>query len=303
MAPGRLAGRNLVLLLLLGVLWGVAFMFITLGLRPGDASFSPLLFAALRFDLAGAVLLGVALWRRADLRPRSGAQWLAIGVAAFFNVCLYHALLFVGQPHTTEAVAAVIVGLNPILTTVFSRWLLTDERVGLPGVLGLVMGLAGIALLATLKKGSLLDAQGLGELLIVGAIAAWAVGSILVRRTQHRMDVFAFTAWQMLVGALFLHVGALLFEGGGFARWTGEGAVSLGYLAIVSSAIGFVIYFTLLERLGPIRTNLVSHVAPVFATLAGIVFLGTPFEWRVLVAFVFIAGGFSLVARPARSTG
>jgi drug/metabolite transporter (DMT)-like permease len=62
-----------------------------------------------------------------------------------------------------------------------------------------------------------------------------------------------------------------------------------------------VIYFTLLERLGPIRSNLVSHVAPVFAFAAGVLVLGSPFEWRAVLAFLLIASGFTLVARPSAS--
>lgn len=71
---------------------------------------------------------------------------------------------------------------------------------------------------------------------------------------------------------------------------------------MVSSGFGFIIYFTLLGRVGPIRVNLVSHVAPVFATLAGIVVLMEPFQVRAAIAFVLIAAGFGLVARPSPPT-
>lgn len=295
MAAGRLAGRNLALLLALGAVWGTAFMFISLGLP----RFSPVLFAALRFDIAGGALLLVALARGARLMPRGRAQWTAIGIAAALNVGAYHALLFWGQRFTTPAVAAVIIGLNPVITTVLSTWLLSDERVGRSGALGLALGLGGIVVLATLKEGSFLDARGIGELAAVGAVLAWAIGSILVRRTKHGMDVFAFTTWQMLVGALLLHVVAPFADRPYFVIWDTAGIVSLLYLALASSSLGFVVYFTLLERVGPIRSNLVSHVAPIFAAIAGWVVLGSPFEWRAILAFLLIASGFMLVARPA----
>lgn len=295
MTQGRLAGSNLLLLLFLGALWGTAFMFITMGLP----HFSPLLFAALRFDIAGALVLLVAFARKSPLWPRTRAQWTAISIAAVLNVGTYHALLFWGQNFTTPAIAAVIVGLNPILTTVLSRMLLSDERVGWHGAVGLGLGMAGILILATFKQGNLLDLQGVAELAIVGAVAAWGLGSILVRRTKHGMDTFSFTAWQMLAGAALLHVSAFALEGGGRAAWNAPSLASLLYLAVVSSALGFVIYFTLLERIGPIRSNLVSHVAPIFAAATSFLFLGVPFEARAVLAFLFIAGGFGLVARPA----
>lgn len=300
MDKGRLAGRNLALLLLLGALWGTAFMFITLGVGEGRAfRDAPILFAAYRFDIAGLAILAVALWRRAPLRPATRRQWRAILVAAALNVGAYHALLFWGQRFTSQVVASVIVGLNPVITTALSTAILSDERVGWHGVLGLGLGFSGIVTLALLKGGSLLDARGVGELVIVGAIVSWSLGSILVRRSRHGMDVFSFTAWQMLVGALMLHATSLVLERGETVAWDAAGAASLLYLAIVSSAIGFLIYFTLLERIGPIRTNLVSHVAPIFAALAGYLVLRETFEPRAVLAFVLIASGFLLVARPA----
>src|SRR3970040_2168640 len=117
---------------------------------------------------------------RERVRQRGGAGGggAPLCVAAAFNVAGYHALLFWGQQFTTAGVAAIIVGLNPVLTTVFSRALLADERVGTGGVVGLALGMTGIVLLATLKQGNLLDLQGVAELAVGGAIASWCLGSV-----------------------------------------------------------------------------------------------------------------------------
>jgi drug/metabolite transporter (DMT)-like permease len=300
---GKLAGTNLLLLVFLGAIWGTAFMFITMGLGTGAAPrpfyHAPVLFAAFRFDIAGLAVLGIALWRRADLRPKGTKQWVAIGIASVLNVGAYHAFLFWGQRFTSEAVASVLVGLNPLITTLLSRWLLSDERVGWGGLVGLALAFAGVASLALLKGGSLLDAQGVGELAVIGAVASWSLGSILVRRQKHGMDVFAFTAWQMLVGAVLLHLSSLGLEGTPRIAWDGEALLALLYLALVSSAFGFVVYFTVMERVGPIRSNLVSNIAPIFAALAGFVVLHDRVELRAFVAFALIVSGFFLVARPA----
>ncbi|HEV8359443.1 MAG TPA: DMT family transporter [Candidatus Thermoplasmatota archaeon] len=289
---------DLGLLLALGAVWGTAFMFISLGLE----SFSPVLLAALRFDISGLTLLAVALaLRRGQLVPRGRRQWAAVGIAGLCNVAAYHGFLFWGQQFTTASIAAVIVGLNPVLTTAFSRALLEDERVGAAGLAGLGLGFGGIVLLASLKPGSLLDARGLGELAVVAAIAAWAMGSVLVKRQKHGMDVFAFIAWHSFAGAAVLHVAALGLEGGGRATWDLPGLTSLFYLAVVSSGLGFIVYFTLLERIGPIRSNVVSYLAPVSATVAAFVVLGQPFEARAGLAYALIAAGFWLIARPARA--
>lgn len=270
-------------------------MFISLGLR----SFSPILFAALRFDVVAVVLLLIAAARRrGPFLPRGRNQWTIVLVAGALMTGAYHAFLFWGQQYTTAGIAAVIVGLSPTLTTVFSRALLHDERVGRGGILGLAIGFLGIVILGALKPGSLLDVRGLGELAVVVAIASWAMGSVLVKRAKHGMEVFAFSAWQALVGAVLLHLSSFALEGRGKLVLDATGLVSLFYLSIVSSALGFIIYFTLVEHVGPIRVNLVSNLAPIFATASGILVLDEAFEWRAAFAFVLIVSGFYLVARP-----
>lgn len=293
MARG-LGSADLGLLLLLGGVWGAGFFFIAVGLR----DLSPFLLGALRFDVSAFVLLAYAMARSPRAwYPTGRRQWAIVTVVSILNILAYNALLNWGQQFTTAGVAAVIVGLNPVLTTVFSRGLLPDERVGLAGVAGLALGLGGIVVLATLKPGSLLDARGLGELAIVGAIAAWALGSVLVKRSRHGLKVVAFTAWQSLLGAGLLHVGALAFEGGGRMELTWTGATAVLYLALFSGGFGFALYYFLLDRIGPIRVNVVSYLAPVAANLLGIWVLHDPFEWRALAAFALIAVGFYLVTR------
>src|SRR6185503_544221 len=101
--------------------------------------------------------------------------------------------------------------------------------------------------------------------------ASWALGSVLVKRSKHGMEVFSFAAWQALVGALGLHITTFLLERGGAIRESTDGWSlswafgALLYLSVISSGVGFIIYFRLVETVGPIRVNLVSYIAPVFA--------------------------------------
>ena len=293
-AGQSVGGADLSLLLFLGVLWGTAFVFITVGLE----SFSPILLVALRFDITALVMFGIAAIRRkGSLLPRGRVQWTAIAIAAVFNITGYHALLFWAQQHTAAGLAAIIVGMNPVLTTVFSRGLLKDERVGAGGILGLALGMAGIVLIVALNPGGL-NLAGISELMIAGAIVSWSLGSVLVKRTRHGMDTFVFIAWQSLAGAGILHVLSLVLEGRGKAVLDPWGVTSLLYLAIASSALGFLIYFTLLGRIGPIRLNYVSQIAAAVAAVGGLLALGQGIEFRALAGFALIAAGLVLVTRP-----
>ncbi|HEX9816604.1 MAG TPA: EamA family transporter [Candidatus Thermoplasmatota archaeon] len=292
--------NDLLLLLFLASIWGTAFTFITIGLD----RFTPFLFASLRFDITGALLLAIAAIRRkGPLIPQTRNQWMTVITAGLLMTGAYHAFLFWGQDSTTSGIAAIIVGLSPVLTIVFTHAFLHDDRLGWRGILGVIVGLGGIIILGSLKEDQGFDAQFWGETAIVAAITSWALGSVLVKRAKHGMEVFSFAAWQALVGALGLHLTTFVLEGGGEIRESTDGwsltwaVASLLYLAVISSGIGFIIYFKLVESVGPIRVNLVSYIAPVFANIAAILILKEVLELRAIVAFALIVTSLTLVIR------
>ena len=296
----RTSSANALLIVLLSIIWGTAFLFITLGLH----DFSPFLFAALRFDIAGPLLLVVAFVRVGRKAfPRGAAQWQAVTATGILNILAYHAIVYWGQQFTQEAIASVIVGLNPILATAFSRLLLKDERVGRMAIAGLALGLAGIVLLQLLKPGQPLDIQGIGEIAVGVGVACWALGAVVSRRIDHKMPAVTLTAWQMIVGAALLHIVAFAFEGGGRASWTATGTSALLYLALLSSGFGYFLFFFLVPRVGAIRTTVVSTLTPISATVAGVLVLHDPVEARMLIAFALIVVSFALVTQPWSNHG
>ncbi|MFC7202384.1 DMT family transporter [Haloferax namakaokahaiae] len=290
--------RNLVLFMVLAAVWGSAFMAIKAGL----AYFPPVFFAAVRYDIAGLIMLAYAFYATETPLPRSRADWMEVGVGAVLLIAAYHALLFIGQtdPTVTSAAAAVIVSLNPVLTTGFAQGLLPDERLTAVGIVGLLLGLAGVAVLSELDPSNLLAGGTVAKLLIFGATAAFAFGSVLTRRIDSKMPIETMEAWSMLFGALLMHVLSVgLGESLADVVLSTEGIAALLYLALAASALGFLIYFDLLERLGPVEINLVSYVAPIFAALSGWLFLSEVPNASTAGGFALIFLGFVLLKRDA----
>jgi len=127
---------------------------------------------------------------------------------------------------------------------------------------------------------------------------AFALGSVFTRRIDDGLPIGTMEAWSMLLGAAVMHaVSVGLSEPVGAVRWTGEAVLSLLYLAVVASALGFLVYFDLLDRLGPIEINLVSYAAPAAAAATGVALLGeVP---TTGLGFVLILSGFVLLKRDA----
>ncbi|MBV0901192.1 DMT family transporter [Haloarcula salina] len=291
--------RNAILFVALAVAWGSAFTAIKAGL----AYFPPVLFAAFRYDLAGVMMLGYAAVVTDQWLPRSRADWAVVGIGGTLMIAAYHALLFVGELGTTSAAAAIVVSLSPILTTGFARAFLPDERLTPLGIVGLLVGFLGVVALSNPDPGNLLDPRTVSLSLVFLAAACFALGSVLTRRFDDDLAIETMEAWSMLLGALLMHgISAALSESVADVRWTGEALLALSYLVVVASALGFLIYFDLLERLGPIEINLVSYAAPVVAAATGLLVLGETPTVATGVGFACILVGFGLLKRDALRT-
>jgi len=288
--------RNLLLFLLLAAVWGSAFMAINLGLE----YFPPVTFAALRYEIAGVLMLGYAFWVADAPVPETRGEWLLVAIGAVFLIAAYHAFLFVGQtdPAVTSAVAAIIVSLSPVLTTTFARLLLPSERLTPLGIVGLLLGFAGVIVLVNPDPSNITGDGAGAKLLVLAASACFAFGSVLTRRGDAELEIETLEGWAMLLGGLLMHgIGLALGESHTAIEWTGEAVAALSYLAVAASAVGFLIYFDLLDRLGPIEINLVSYVAPVFAAIAGWLVLSEQLSPTTVAGFLLIFGGFVLIKR------
>ena len=289
--------RNLGRFLTLAAVWGSAFVAISAGLE----HFPPVLFAAFRYDIAGVFMLGYAAYAVDDWRPRGRGEWTLAAVGALLLIAAYHAFLFVGQQHTTAAAASIVVSLSPVLTTGFARLLVPSDALSPVGVAGLIVGLLGVAVIARPDSSDLLAADVVATLLVFCAAASFALGSVLTRRIDASLPIETMEAWSMLGGALAMHAVSLaLGEPLEPSAWTHPEALgALGYLSLVASALGFLLYFDLLERLGAVEINMVSYVAPVFAAVVGWLYLGEVVDAATVAGFALIAVGFVLVKREA----
>jgi drug/metabolite transporter (DMT)-like permease len=194
--------------------------------------------------------------------------------------------------------ASIMYGLSPVLAPVFAWWVLGD-RISWPGALGIGIALSGVVIVVQPSPSAVTDASVLGQLLVMGAAAAVALGSVLLQRVGPQMASPALTGWGMAVGAVLLH-GISLAAGESQASVVGIApvtALSLFVIGIPSTAVAYAIHFGLLARVGPVRTNLVAYVVPVFAALAGWLLLGAAVSAWTAVGFVVVVTGFAVVER------
>jgi len=269
-------------------MWGGAFVAIEIGL----ASVPPFWFAALRYLLAGTVVAAVAV-ATGRVRPEGRAEWLSIGVVGVFIVAGYPGLLYLGTMSISGAVAAVVVSLSPVLTTVLAG-LLLSESFDVTDALGLVFGLAGVAVIADPGGGSVPLA---GVALVFAGVSLFAMGSVGLRTLDSDLPTAALQGWGMLLGAGLLSVGAVVRgEPLPVGITSGTALSAFAYLALIAGVLGYLTYFELLKRIGPVRVNLVAYLEPVTAALLGWAVLGNAPTTTMAVGFLLVFCGFAFAS-------
>lgn len=295
-SDGMSMARSAALFCLLAAVWGTAFVGIKLGL----SFFPPVLYAALRYELAGAVMLAFVAATETDWIPRERGALGSIAVRALFVFAGFHALLFIGQQYITSAVAAILVGLNPLFTVGFARAILPTERLSSRGIVGVVLGLVGVLVLAHPDPTTLLTASVVGKVLVAAGVVSFALGSVLAQRVETDMGLRPITAWSMFLGGILAHLMSLtLGESIASVQWTGTAIAALVFIALVPGAFGFFLYFDILERVGSIQANLVNYVVPLFTAVYGWLVFGEVPGLYAITGFVVILSGFALLKWPA----
>ncbi|MXV61751.1 EamA family transporter [Natronorubrum sp. JWXQ-INN-674] len=280
-------------ILLFGVLalvWGTAFTAIEIGLE----TLPPLLFAALRLDIAAAVFVAAVALGRLEWRPRTRADLALILSNGILVIGAHFAFSFTGQSYVSSGVAAIVLSFAPIITPIIAVRLLPTERVRLTDVLGLGTGLVGVVAIAL--AGGSLDGQLLGIGLLVASAVVFAFGSVLTERWTAALPTMSLHAWSMVTAAAFLHAASYASSGSAIrdVTWTPSAAVALAYLGIVATAGGFFCYFVLLNRIGATNVSLINYATPVVAAIFGATLLGEQLTAATAAGFALIVVGFGL---------
>jgi drug/metabolite transporter (DMT)-like permease len=225
---------------------------------------------ALRYALASGLLAGLArITGRALPRPRGVEWWWLIGVAgtglALFNVAVVRAV-----DRAEPAVVAVAMSCVPVLLAVIGP-VLTGHRPAGRVVLAAVVVTAGAVLVEGTGR-----TDGVGALWAVVVMTCEAAFTLLAVPVLGRLGAWAVSAHTTWIAAALLVIGGVGFDGPlAVGRLTGHELLAIGYLAVVMTALAFVLWYSAVGRLGPGRTGLLTGVAPMAAAGAGVL-LGGP---------------------------
>jgi drug/metabolite transporter (DMT)-like permease len=276
-------------------LWGGTYPATKVGLE----AFPPILLAAFRLDLAAVLLLVYATSSFDYWRPRCRRDWLAVLSGGVLTLAGYSVMLNIGQQSVPSAIAAILAGLIPLLTIGFARVFLPEEHFGMRELLGVSLGFVGLVLITQPDMANLQAADTVGQIILVVAAASFALGGVLTQWAEAAMPFAPRTAWAMLVGALFTHGVNFLraSEPLRIAQVSPRGILAVVFLGVFVSAIGYLVYFHLLSRLGSVELNLVTYGAAMSGTIFSWILFGEQVTGTAVAGFLLILLGFVVLKR------
>ncbi|MGH7563482.1 MAG: EamA family transporter [Gemmatimonadota bacterium] len=280
------------------VVWGSTYLFIKLGVEV----LPPFLLGGVRFSIAGMILLAIclALGRR---MPDRGTFARVAGVSVLLLV-IGNGLLNTSERHLSSGLAALLVVTFALWTTLFAMLGRGAERLSQTGWLGLLIGVAGVAILV--RPFEAVESSWTGVIAVLVASFAWAVGTVYARRSLRGVDPFAASAIETAVaGPLMLGV-HLVLERDAAVSWNGQAWLAVLYLAGMGSLVGFTAYVYITAHMSSSKVGTYAYVNPVVAVLLGWWILDEAVTWRFLAGGVTVLLGLLLVylarvreARPA----
>jgi drug/metabolite transporter (DMT)-like permease len=285
----------LVWLLLCGI-WGSTWSFIKIGLE----DLPPITFAYTRFIIAISLLLVFTYARRARW-PRTRAQWQLLAVTGLLAFTLNYGLIFWGEKYISSGLAALLQATIPLFGLLIAHIHLPDEPLTLPKVIGVGIGLAGLAVIFS-NQLSIGDAWAVwgSAAIIAGALSA-AYSNVLVKARAANFDIAVLVAGQMGCGLVPLLLLGIIKEGNPLAfHWTARAFICVLYLALVGTVAAFMLYYWLVRNMDVTNTQLIALVTPVVAVLVGVLFLDERLTWRIALGGLGIFVGIGIIIRWRR---
>jgi drug/metabolite transporter (DMT)-like permease len=276
------------------VLWGLPYLFIKIA---DDGGMPPLLLAWSRVVLGAAVLLALT-WRAGTLPALRGrGPWLVAFAVA--EIAIPFPMIAAGEQHVASSTAAIVIATVPLLIALLSLRFEPAERVGGRRLLGLLIGLAGVAALVGVDvSGDGGELLGVGALLI--AACGYATGPLILKRRLTDLDPTATMGACLAIAAAILTPFAALDlptaapSAGAFA--------SVVVLGIFCTALALVLMAILIDAAGPARASIITYINPVIALALGVAFLGESPGAGSLVglALILVGSWFSTVGPSPR---
>ncbi len=268
--------------LLLGAIWSSSFMWIKIAMR----EVGPVTLVAFRavFGLLFGVV--VILIQRVPL-PRTWREWGPLFVVGLTNIAIPFFLISWGELHIDSAVASILDATVPLFTILIAHFMLQDDKITLPKMLGLVTGFMGIIILMSKDIGAS-SSSLLGQVAVIVASVFYAISAIYIRKVTVDTPGILRSAGPLISASAVMWLGAFVFESPVQVPQLGITWLALLFMGVLGSGLAFMMAFYLIHEIGPTRMSMVTYLFPLGGVILGVTFLREQLTWQVIAGAVII---------------
>ncbi len=279
------------------IIWGTTY----LAIRVGVTELPPMLFAGIRWIIAGLILVLFLKINGRRFPSLNDLKHIAVVGIALLGVA--NGLVVVAEQWISSGLAALLISTLPFWMTGFESATKNGPKINFSIISGLLIGIAGIFLIFGKDLSFLMDGNNLlGVLCLMGAVISWSLGSIYSKYKKINVDPLTSATFQMLIaGTLQTVLGLSLGELSSFTLST-NGILATAYLVVVGSIFGYASYIYAIAHLPLSLVSTYAYVNPVIAIFLGWLILNEDFNLNILIAATLIITGVILVQRGSKVT-
>ncbi|HCB02266.1 MAG TPA: hypothetical protein DEP19_07770 [Anaerolineae bacterium] len=274
--------KHWIVFLTLGLIWSSSFMWVEIVIR----ELNPITLVAFRV-LFGLLFVGAVVIIQKVQLPRTFKEWLPLFVLGLTNIAIPFFLISWGQIYIESGVASILDATVPLFTILASHFLLDDDKITTPKVLGLLVGFIGVVVLMLKDIGAGTNTL-LGQLAVILACVFYAASSIIARKTTEDTPALLRSVGSLVSATVVMWIAAFVFEGPIKIPTLPITWIALAWLGILGSGLAFVMLFYLIHEIGPTRTTMVTYLFPLGGVTLGVIFLNEPLTWQIVTGAVLI---------------
>jgi drug/metabolite transporter (DMT)-like permease len=287
---GQMSRRATALFVGLGIAWGIPYLLIKVAVE----ELSPTALVLGRTVLGTLLLLPLALWRREVVVVVR--RWLPVVAFALIEIAIPWLFLTRAERGLPSSTTGLLISAVPLVGVAIAFLTGRAERMGLPGWLGLGVGLLGVAALVGLDVGGS-DLISVAELSVT--VVGYALGPVILSRWLNDLPGLGVMAVSLAIAAFVYLAAAVVWGGMPSTMPSGKVVWSVVGLATLCTALAFLMMFALVAELGPVRATAITYVNPAVAVIAGALILDEPVTvWKVVGFVLVLLGSYLVTRRP-----
>ena len=286
---------DILLLLLLGAIWGSSFF----NIKIATYSYEPYTLALVRVIFATFTLLAVSFFYKVKIQAFSKKRWKIYALVGLCNIAIPFSLIAVGTNEVDSYLAAILMSTTPLTGSILAHIFIKNEKITLFKSIGIIIGFTGVLFLF-FDKLILNESNYFFAIVILVGSTFYSISGIIILKYLKKSGNINVTTSTLIWALIFLLPMSFIFEKPFSSTPTLFSTISLIYLGVVATGFAWWLRFKILAKNGLVFQTQVAYLIPIFGVIFGVLILNEQITWKILVSLVIIISGIHIVKKYNR---